>query len=198
MINTKLSRKYIPQDEITRLYLMVELIAQEKTNQDGHLPLNLGYVIDRSGSMSGDKLAYTKQAIQYSVNHLLPSDYASLTVFDDDVDVLVAAQPIVYKDQFNSVVKQIFCGGCTNLSGGLSKGYREVMKHYQIGQLNRVLLLTDGLANRGITDKTKLCRKVKEMKNSGVSVTTLGVGDDFDEDLLTVMAEASGGNYFFI
>ena len=129
MMNAKLSRKYIAKGRATCLYLMVELIAQEKINQEDRLPLNLGYVIDRSGSMGGEKLAYTKQAVNYAVNHLTPADYASLTVFDDEVDVLIESQPITYKDHFKSTVNQIFCGGSTNLSGGLIKGYREVMKN---------------------------------------------------------------------
>jgi len=197
-MKAKLNKKYIEANKIGYLYLMVELSTGEKDAGSERLPLNLGFVLDRSGSMGGEKLAYTKQAVNYAVNHLTDSDHASLTVYDGEVAVLVESQPISNKDYFKSIVNQIFCGGCTNLSGGLVKGYREVMKHYEPEKVNRVLLMTDGLANEGITDKSKLCRKVQEMKNTGVSVTTLGVGEDFDEDLLTAMAEASGGNYFFI
>jgi len=197
-MKARLNKKYVEANRSTYLYLMVELITKEKEQNSERLPLNLGFVIDRSGSMGGEKLAYTKQAVNYAINHLATPDYASLTVYDNEVDVLVESQPATNKDQFRNIVNQIFCGGCTNLSGGLVKGYREVMKHYEPEKVNRVLLMTDGLANEGITDKSKLCRKVQEMKNTGVSVTTLGVGEDFDEDLLTAMAEASGGNYFFI
>lgn len=197
-MSTRLSRKYVEANKPSRLYLMVELATGEKTPQQERLPLNLGFVIDRSGSMGGEKLAYTKQAVNYAVNHLAGSDYASLTVYDDEADVLVEGQAVVDKDRFRAGISRIFCGGCTNLSGGLIRGYREVMKNHGPERMNRVLLLTDGLANQGITDKTKLCRKVSEMKNTGVAVTTLGVGEDFDEDLLTAMAEASGGSYFFI
>lgn len=196
-VRTQLSRTYIGLGAKT-IYLMMEIMAEEKETLEDRLPLNLGFVLDRSGSMSGDKLAYTKQAVNYAANHFRPQDTVSLTVYDNEVEVLFEAQKVTNKDAIKSMINRVFPGGCTNLSGGLIAGYREVIKNENAGQMNRVLLLTDGLANEGITDKTVLCSKVREMHNSGVSVTTLGVGIDFDEDLLTAMAEASGGNYYFI
>ena len=196
-IRTELSREYIRPGRQT-VYLMVEIMTGESKADGERLPVNIGFVLDRSGSMAGEKLAYTKQAVSYAVGHLRPVDFASLTVYDNAVETLLEAQHIVSKDAFKGTVSRIFPGGCTNLSGGLIAGYREVMKHNKPEQLNRVLLLTDGLANEGITDKAVLCNKVKQMHKTGVTVTTLGVGDDFDEDLLTAMAEVSGGNYYFI
>ena len=119
-------------------------------------------------------------------------------MFDESVEVLYPAQPLSLRDEFKAMVTRIFPGGCTNLSGGLLAGYREVKKNVKDGQVNRVLLLTDGLANEGIVEPEQLCKKVAGMRESGVAVTTLGVGDDFDEDLLTALAEQSGGNYYFI
>lgn len=194
---TQLSRQHIGLGRQT-VYLMVEIATGEIQVSEERLPLNIGFVLDRSGSMAGDKLAYTKQAVNYAISHLQSADTTSLTVFDNEVDVLFKAQHIVSKDAFKGVVSRIFPGGCTNLSGGLITGYREVMKNVKPEQMNRVLLLTDGLANEEIKDKSVLCKKVQEMQRTGVSVTTLGVGEDFDEDLLTAMAEASGGNYYFI
>jgi Ca-activated chloride channel family protein len=197
-MTAKLSRKYIPTERVNTLHLLIDLEAAQKEAREGRLPLNLGFVIDRSGSMGGDKIEYTKQAVQYAINHFTPSDIASLTVFDNEVQVLYPAREVEFKDEFKGVVSRVFPGGSTNLSGGLVKGYREVAKNVKPEQVNRVLLLTDGLANVGITDPEKLCAKAAGMKKAGVTVTTLGVGDDFDEDLLTKMAEQSGGNYYFI
>ena len=197
-MTAKLSRKYIAPERANTVHLLIDLEAMQKEAGKERLPLNLGFVIDRSGSMSGEKLEYTKQAVQYAINHFTPRDVASLTVYDNEVQVLYPAKPVEYKDEFKGAVSQIFPGGMTNLSGGLVKGYREVAKNVQPEQVNRVLLLTDGLANEGITDPDKLCAKAAGMKKAGVTVTTLGVGEDFDEDLLTKMAEQSGGNYYFI
>jgi len=197
-LTAKLDRKHIVPGKPATLYLLVDLEAEEAKPKEGRLPLNLGFVIDRSGSMSGEKLHYTKQAVHYAAGHLASSDTASLTVFDNEVEVLCPARPLMFRDEFKGMVSRIFPGGCTNLSGGLLAGYGEVKKNTKEGQVNRVLLLTDGLANQGIIDPVKLGKKVEGMRQSGVAVTTLGVGDDFDEDLLTALAEKSGGNYYFI
>ena len=197
-MTAKLSRKYISPERISIVHLLIDLEAAQKEVSEGRMPLNIGFVIDRSGSMGGEKIEYTKQAVQYAINHFTPQDIASLTVFDNEVQVLYPAKQVEYKDEFKGVVSQIFPGGSTNLSGGLVKGYREVAKNVKPEQVNRLLLLTDGLANVGIQDPIKLCAKAAGMKEAGVTVTTLGVGDDFDEDLLTKMAEQSAGNYYFI
>lgn len=198
VLKTRLSRQYIAPDRSATLYLLVDITAAAPADTQPRLPLNIGFVIDRSGSMSGDKLDFTKQAVQYAIDHFTPQDIASLTVFDNAVEVLCKAGPVTLKDEFKGQVRRIFPGGSTNLSGGLLKGYREVAKNRQSEQVNRVLLLTDGLANVGIQDPEQLCAKAAGMKRSGVAVTTLGVGNDFDEDLLTALAETSGGNYYFI
>ena len=197
-LTATLNRKYIRPGRKATLYLLLDLSAAETTPPESRLPLNLGFVIDRSGSMSGEKLHYTKQAVQYAAGHLATSDTASLTVFDEAVEVLYPARPLALRDEFKAMVTRIFPGGCTNLSGGLLAGFREVEKNVKDGQVNRVILLTDGLANHGIVEPERLCKKVAGMRKSGVAVTTLGVGDDFDEDLLTALAEQSGGNYYFI
>ena len=197
-MTAKMNRKYVEPGKPHTLLLLIDLEAADAKPREGRLPLNLGFVIDRSGSMGGEKLAYTKQAVQYAAGHLTGSDIASLTVFDDKVEVLYPASPVKLKDELKGIVSQIFPGGTTNLSGGMLAGYKEVKKNAREGQVDRVLLLTDGLANQGITDAEKLCKKAEGMRKSGVAVTTLGVGDDFDEDLLTALAEKSGGNYYFI
>jgi len=197
-LTAKLSRTHIAPGWGQTLYLLVDVKAAVKEAHGDRLPMNLGFVIDRSGSMGGEKLDYTKQAVQFAIGHFTPRDTASLTVFDDEVQVLYPAQKVEFKETFKGEVSRIFPGGTTNLSGGLMQGYREVMKNKQDEQVNRVLLLTDGLANVGISSPDAICAKVRGMKKSGVAVTTLGVGDDFDEDLLTAMAEQSGGNYYFI
>ena len=196
-LKAQLSKKALHPERTHVLYLLAEVTAAAK-GPAGRLPLNVSFVLDRSGSMSGAKLAYTKQAVSYAVNHLLASDFASLVAYDAEVEVLAGAGPVEYRDRLKGAISSLFPGGSTNLSGGLLAGYREVLKNQRDGQVNRVILLTDGLANVGITEPEKLRRKAAEMGESGVAVTTIGVGDDFDEELLTAMAEASRGNYYYI
>ena len=196
-LKTKLSRKHIGIGR-QHIYLLVEITAKDAPANNKRLPLNLGFVLDRSGSMTGEKLDFTKQAVRYAIDHLTPEDKASVTVYDQDVQVLFEAGPVKYKDGLKNAVAQVYPGGSTNLSGGLIQGFRQVSENLVNGQVDRVLLLTDGLANVGITDPAVLSAKAASMRESGVAVTTLGVGDDFDEDLLTAIAESSGGNYYYI
>ncbi len=196
-MKAKLSRKHIAKGKQV-VHLLVEIVAQEEQGERKRLPLNLGFVLDRSGSMSGEKLEFTKQAVRYAIDHLTPDDKASVTVYDQDVQVLFEAGPLKYKDILKSIIGQVYPGGSTNLSGGLIQGFRQVMQHRKSGQVDRVLLLTDGLANVGITDPVVLSAKAASIREAGVAVTTLGVGTDFDEDLLTAIAESSGGNYYYI
>ena len=170
-LTATLNRKYIRPGRQQALYLLLDLEAAETKSKEARLPLNLGFVIDRCGSMSGEKLHYTKQAVQYAVGHLASSDIASLTVFDEAVEVLYPARPLTLRDEFKAMVTRIFPGGCTNLSGGMLAGYGEVKKNVKQGQVNRVILLTDGLANHGIVEPDRLHKKVAGMRENGVAVT---------------------------
>lgn len=147
--------------------------------------------------MAGDKLAYTRKAASFVVNHLSENDYVSVVTFDDEVNVLLPSRQVTNKDALKQMLDQIGPGGSTNLSGGLISGFREVKRRARPNQVNRILLLTDGLANVGLTGPA-LIDKAGEIRGAGVGVTTLGVGSDFDEDLLLAMAEKSAGNFYFI
>ncbi len=194
------NRKFIAAGQEQIVYLLVEMKAREKerdTSGTSRLPLNLALVLDRSGSMGGDKLAYTRKAASFVVNHLSEKDYVSVVAFDDEVNVLLPSRQVTNKDALKQMLDQIAPGGSTNLSGGLISGFREVKRRARPNQVNRILLLTDGLANVGLTGPA-LIDKAGEIRKSGVGVTTLGVGSDFDEDLLLAMAEKSAGNFYFI
>lgn len=196
-LKAMLNRKYIAKGKQT-LCLLIEILANDMPLVSRRLPLNLSFVLDRSGSMTGEKLEYTKQAVRYALDHLTPEDKASIVVYDQEVQVLSEAGAVTYKDSLKGIISQVYPGGSTNLSGGMIQGYRQVMQHRKNGQVDRVLLLTDGLANVGVTDPALLAAKATSMRESGVSVTTIGVGADFNEDLLTAIAEGSGGNYYYI
>jgi len=162
-------------------------------------PLNISLVIDRSGSMEGDKLTYVKKAAAFVVDNLTPEDYLSIVIYDTEVKVLYPSNSNINKQQVKKLIATIESDGSTNLSGGMINGFKEVKSSFKPGYMNRVLLLTDGLANQGITEPNRLETIVaSRLKEEAISLSTFGVGADFNEDLLQNLAEFGSGNYYFI
>lgn len=197
-VGMTLSRKYIGPSGQQTVYMMVQLKQPKIDLGAERLPLNVSFVLDRSGSMHGAKLTYTKKAVNFAVEHLGGEDIASVVTFDSQVDVLLPAEKVAHKDAMMQQINGIYPGGTTNLSGGLLRGAGLVRENVAEGLINRVVLLTDGLANEGVVDPGKLVEMVKGLREKQITVSTLGVGSDFQEDLLVDMAEAGGGNFYFI
>ncbi len=150
--------------------------------------------------MSGDKLALAKRAVEIAVDRLLPTDRFAVVCYDDEVDVVVEGTHASPEAKGNALgrLRRIDARGATDLGGGWLRGAEQVATALVEHGINRVLLLTDGLANRGITDPSVLTRHAGELRSRGVTTTTFGVGADFDETLLQSMADAGGGHFYFI
>jgi Ca-activated chloride channel family protein len=160
--------------------------------------LNLSLVIDRSGSMAGSSLHHALKAAESVVEQLEPEDLLSVVVYDDTVDTVVAPQPVTDKTALKNSLRKVRVGGITNLSGGWLKGCEHVKTQLDPQKINRVLLLTDGHANMGIQDPRILTATSKQKAEEGVTTTTLGFAQGFNEDLLIGMARAANGNFYFI
>lgn len=194
-----LSHQVLPVGVPGLLWAVVKLSSGADSREEmERLPLNLGVVLDRSGSMDGRPLDYVKRATRFLVEQVGADDALSLTVFDNQADVVIPAQLVTRKDLLKRTVDSIASGGSTNLSGGLLRGYEETFKQCRTGQVNRVLLLTDGMANAGIVDPDVLAAKAGAMLRRGVSLSTVGVGLHFNEDLLIQLAEAGNGSYYYV
>ncbi|WP_310394454.1 VWA domain-containing protein [Hymenobacter sp.] len=161
-------------------------------------PLNVALVIDRSGSMAGAPLKYALQAAADFVDRLTADDRLSIVVYDDEVKTLLDAELVTDKDAIKRLVQGVRAGGLTNLSGGWLRGCELVAKHKTDRHVNRVLLLTDGQANQGITAPGVLTATAGKKAEEGITTTTMGFGGHFEEDLLIGMARAAGGNFYFI
>ena len=178
--------------------LLVKLTAPEGKT-DGRRPLNIGLVIDRSGSMAGEKLECAKTAMKRLITHLGADDLLSIVTFESGVEALLPPSRVVNKDELKQRVDQIEPAGGTNLSGGWLKGLELVSGAADGVRLNRIMILTDGQANEGITVPAKLRTLGSSAYAQGrIVTTTLGFGEGFDEDLLTGIARESGGRFYFI
>jgi Ca-activated chloride channel family protein len=163
------------------------------------IPLNISIVIDRSGSMQGVKMGFAKKAAKTIIDQLQPVDYVSVVMYDNAIDSVQEPVLVSNKDIIREKIDRITPRGATNLWGGTEKGYQFVRRFYKPGYINRVLLISDGLANVGLTDSVQIKKYVQKYKDeSGITLSTFGVGLDYNEKLMTDMAETGAGNYYFI
>jgi Ca-activated chloride channel family protein len=183
-----------PQEVVVK----IDLRAIADRQRHRRTPLNLAVVLDKSGSMTGAKLEKTKQAAMQLVDRLAPNDVFSLVIFSDEARVLVPAQKVEDKEALKEKIEGIEAGGSTALYAGVKTGARQLQEYFSSKRINRVILLSDGLANVGPSSTRDLRRLGHELAESGISVTTIGVGDDYNEDLMAGLAEASDANYYYV
>jgi len=196
-IATKLDFGKVPANQNFNVRLLISIEADEIANKDRQ-PLNISVVLDRSGSMYGDKLEYIKNATNMLVEQLGKEDYFSLTVYNSKVDPLVKPGKVNEITGLNYLVDSIKTSGTTNLSEGYKQGCEFADCNNTDETISRVLLLSDGHANEGITDINQLAEMAGEKYKDGIVTTTIGVGGDYDENLLGMMAESGGGGTYFI
>lgn len=191
-------------DKAGNLYYYVHLQGVQKTLADSkeHVPLNISVVLDRSGSMDGDKLKYAKEALKYVVNNLDSRDVISIVLYDTGVEVFLEPQRLEDKDRLLKRIDKIVTAGSTNLEGGIRKGYELVKSAKKLigtEMVNRVMLLSDGLPNVGLVDEAGLCAITKSnFEENHISISTFGVGNDYNENLMAKIALQGGGLYYFI
>jgi Ca-activated chloride channel family protein len=162
-------------------------------------PLNIAVVIDHSGSMAGAKIEKTKQAAMQLIDQLTPQDTLALIEFDDRVAVLFPSQHVIDREALKAQVQRIEPGGSTALYAGVEAGGKQLLEiESRTERINRVILLSDGLANVGPSSTSALKSLGRSLSRQGVSVSTIGVGDDYNEDLMAGLAEASDANYYYV
>ena len=181
-------------------FLYAEARLSKFLNSNGkRIPLNISIVIDRSASMEGMKMGYAKKAAKGMIDRLTTNDIVSVVVYDTNVDTIQSPVHVVDKEKIKSRIDKIVPRASTNLWGGAEQGYQYVQKNYKPGCINRVLVIGDGNANTGLTDSAIIRWKVQKYKDdNGITLSTFGVGLDYNETLMTAMAESGAGNYYFI
>lgn len=162
-------------------------------------PLHFALVIDRSGSMeSRGKLEFAKVAARTLTAMLAANDHLAVVEYDDRITVLWPSSPAGSPELVDRLIDGLTPRSSTNLAGGLSAGISEILRDRGAGRIERVVLLSDGLANTGITHPARIAALAAEARSQGVAVTTMGLGLDYDEDLMQAVAQRGGGRYYYI
>jgi Ca-activated chloride channel family protein len=199
-IQIRTDGKLIKATGTSQRYLQVSIEAPPATHQSSRRPINIAFVIDRSGSMQGEKIARAREAVIHGIRSLRDEDRFAVVAFDDSIEVVVPSTVSTAegRQQAIAAVQRVDSRGRTDLCGGWLHGCSEIGQHLKDEAFGRCILLTDGLANVGITQPEQILVHVRELRARLVSTSTLGVGSDFNEFLLGKMAEAGGGNFHFI
>ncbi|RPJ66178.1 MAG: VWA domain-containing protein [Acidobacteria bacterium] len=198
--NVRIDRRFVRAEAPSTRYALVSLTAPEAPRRAERQPVNVAFVLDRSGSMGGQKIRLACEAVNQALRLLRPEDRFALVVYDDQVDVVVESTNATREAVRNALQRlaQVDARGSTDLGGGWLRGCEQIAAHLGPDSVGRCLLLTDGLANCGITDHDELCRHASELRTRRITTSTFGVGTDFDERLLHPMADAGAGHFYFI
>jgi Ca-activated chloride channel family protein len=159
-------------------------------------PLRLALVVDRSGSMDGAPLREALRCVNHLVGCLQRTDAVAVVLYDHDVQVPVPLQPAALPDAIRAALAGVQSGGNTALFDGWQAGAQQ-LEAGQAGAVSRVLLLSDGQANHGLTEVAPIEKHCAEWLAKGISTTTVGLGRHFNEELMVAMARAGGGQNYY-
>lgn len=197
-LDVRLVNPTMKSDQKDTNFLRIALTGFELESDVERPPVNVALVLDHSGSMSGEKLKRAKEAAMAAVDRLGDQDIISVVLYDSNVTVLVPATKATDRAAIKSAIAGVKAGSSTALFAGVSKGAAEVRKFIDKDRVNRVILLSDGLANVGPQSPQELEGLGRSLMKEGISVSTLGLGLGYNEDLMVALASVGGGNHAFI
>jgi Ca-activated chloride channel family protein len=176
------------------VYVLIEALPTSAV-AGVQMPLNFSLVLDHSGSMSGAKLDNLREAAKLAIDQMGPQDLVSIVIFDDKAKVIVPSQPVTDAAGLKHHIEDIRDGGGTRISEGMRKGLEELHKGLGSGRVSRMLLLTDG-ETFGDEDT---CRELATAAGEqSMSIAALGLGEEWNEQLLDDIAQVSGGISDFV
>ncbi len=197
-------RALIPANTPAVRYLHVLISAPPQPKAAGaavRTPVDVALVLDRSGSMDGNKLTMAREAVTHAIRLLKPEDHLGVVCYDEQVSTVLDRTPATpeAKALATKRLQSIDARGSTDLHGGWLRGAELARAVEPKGDsLSKVLLLTDGLANQGVIDHGEMIATASRLRQKGVITSTFGVGADFDEELLSRLATEGGGHFYFI
>ncbi len=191
-------REVLPADASVKTVIKVLLDVPETPREAERPPVNVALVLDRSGSMSGNKIVQAREALAQALRRLTPRDIVSVVIFDHEVETLLPAQPARYTEEIEARIHGIQPRGMTAIFGAVSQGAAEIRKNMEGAYIHRIILLSDGIANVGPSSPGDLGRLGAALMKEGISVTTIGMGLGYNEALMAQLARQSDGNHYFV
>ncbi len=196
-LSVAVDKPIVLRNESQVAYLRVGLTGFPMHDLQNRSPLNVAIVLDKSGSMQGEKIERAKEAAIMAIHRLDSRDIVSIIAYDETVEVVVPATKASDIEAISAAIRAIQARGNTALFAGVSKGAAEVRKFLSKNHVNRIVLLSDGVANVGLSSPSDLGALGSILADEGMSVTTIGLGLGYNEDLLSELATRSDGYHYF-
>ena len=174
--------------------------ADESTTHVERKDTDLVVVLDKSGSMRGAKISYARAAVRELIGQLGPRDRFALVTYSDEARTLVGMEPAsaAAKRSWLGTIDRVDADGYTNMSGGMDMAFDLIEKQRLPGRAARAVLISDGLPNLGDPSPKGLIRRASRAPKGDYVMTTVGVGEDFNEFLMSSLADAGTGNYHYL
>ena len=197
--STQLDRRYLPESRATEAYLEIDLTAGGDRSKARRVPVNAVMILDRSGSMQGPKMERARDAARALVEALGEGDQLAIVEFSSDASVLLPSTPMSRATRALALaaIERLEATGGTNMSAAFDAAAPELMRGRGPARVDKVFLASDGQANEGISDRPGLLR-VAQRDFGGATVSTFGMGEDYDEDLMSALAAQAGGRARYI
>ena len=188
------------RDGTARMELVIAADEGARAVESERNPTDLVIILDRSGSMSGEKIEHARASVHELVSQLRPQDRFSLVSYASDVRVDLPLRAVGENNHAAILlaVARIGVGGGTNMSGGLDLGFSVLDGERRAGRVPHVILISDGLANEGDASPQGLLDRARRAARGEYMLSAIGVGVDFNEFLMTALADAGTGNYYFV
>uniref|UniRef100_B8HNU4 von Willebrand factor type A n=1 Tax=Cyanothece sp. (strain PCC 7425 / ATCC 29141) TaxID=395961 RepID=B8HNU4_CYAP4 len=190
-----LSDDCLSPTRVSQRQLEISVAAIAQASGERNAPLNLGLILDHSGSMAGQPLETVKRAAQKLVDRLLPSDRLAVIVFDHVAKVLIPNQPVTDRDKIKTRISHLAAMGGTAIDEGLQLGLTELIAA-KAGAISQIFLLTDGENEHG--NNSRCLQLAEEAAKENITLNTLGFGYHWNQDVLEQIADAAGGSLMFI
>lgn len=197
-LDARFSQSVMQAGETTRAFLRVGLRGLHPPEETARTPANIALVIDKSGSMQGAKITDAREAALMALGRLREDDTLAVVAFNHMIDIVLPATPAGDLPNMRRAIRDLRAGGRTALYAGVETGINEVLTYLDPYAVNRVILLSDGLANVGPTSPGRIAALGRDAASEGISITTIGLGLGYNEDLMTRLALNSDGNHAFV